>query len=165
MPASFSSTPLHASDCLKRRLKASSTRAESGVPSLAAASSASARREASMVTHFVFFTGGEGGLGDKPYVGPGRCAADAGLSALGGVLQVRRFILCRDVRDIVNSAFYIAPLSAEYCGRAVLHCGVAEQLLVSLHGARRGGHEAQCGEDELVAVCLLVAVEGLRPHP
>ncbi len=52
---SFSSTPLHASACLRRRLSASSTNAEKVVSSLAAASSASATRETSMVTHFVLF--------------------------------------------------------------------------------------------------------------
>jgi len=56
MLASFSSTPLHASDCLRRRLKASSTRAESGMPSLAAASSASARSAASTETDTFRFT-------------------------------------------------------------------------------------------------------------
>jgi hypothetical protein len=54
MLASFSSTSLHASACLRRRLRASSTRAEKVVPSLAAASSASVTREASMVMHFAF---------------------------------------------------------------------------------------------------------------
>ena len=56
MLVSFSSTPLHASACLRRRFSASSTRAEKVVSSLAAASSASAARETLMVTHFVLFT-------------------------------------------------------------------------------------------------------------
>ena len=56
MLLSFSSTSLHASACLRRRLSASSTSAEKVVSSLAAASSASAAREASMATHFVLFT-------------------------------------------------------------------------------------------------------------
>ncbi len=56
MLVSFSSTSLHASACLRRRLKASSTNAEKVVSSLAAASSASAARETSMETHFALFT-------------------------------------------------------------------------------------------------------------
>jgi len=132
MPASFSSTPLHASGCLRRSLRASSTRAEKAMPSLAAVSSASVTREASTVTHFVFFTDGEGGWGINR-VEPARSITpyckDA-IAALSGALQVRRLTLRRDRRNIVDPTFYIVPRSAGCCEFGVLHCAVVRRDVV-----------------------------------
>jgi hypothetical protein len=71
------------------------------MPSLAAASSASARREASMVTHFALFTDAQGGRGiNRGDVKPAR----------GITPYYKAAVLYYGVeQNIMNSASYIAP--------------------------------------------------------
>ncbi len=45
----------------------------------------------------------------------------------------------------------------------MLYYGVVQAKHPTSHGMRRGSHEAECGKDELEAVCLLAAVEGQTP--
>jgi hypothetical protein len=101
MLVSLSSTPLHASACLRRRLRASSTRAEKAMPSLAAVSSASARREASIVMHFVLFIDALGGRGiNRSDVEPARSITPYCKAA---------DLYCGVERNIISPSFYIVP--------------------------------------------------------
>ena len=120
MLVSLSSTPLHDSPCLRRRLNASSTSAEKAMPSLAAASSASARREASMVTHFALFTDAQGGRGiNRGDVKPARSITPHYRAADLYYAVVKR--------DVTDPAYYIMPQLGGTLWRAVLYCAVVER--------------------------------------